>query len=132
MPEPFNRYDLTSARQHGRPGREIRPKSLTVDIHSHAMVPAAAEVVHGHRPPDPRAAFYTEETRALGRKQDADRTPYLTDLERRMKVFDDMGVDAQVISPAPRPVLLHGAAGGRDQSGPSRKRRHRRDRPFPC
>ena len=79
--EPFNRYDLTSARQHGRPGREIRPTSLTVDIHSHAMVPLAADVVRGHQTPDPRAAFYTEETRVLTRKQDEDRTPFLTDLE---------------------------------------------------
>ncbi len=101
MSEPFNRYDLTSARQHGRPGREIRPKSLTVDIHSHAMVPAAADLARPHLSPDPRAAFYTEETRVLGRKQDADRTPFLTDLDRRMRVFDEMGVDAQVISPAP-------------------------------
>jgi aminocarboxymuconate-semialdehyde decarboxylase len=99
--EPFNRYDLTSARQHGRTGREIRPKSLTVDIHSHAMVPAASDVVRSHQTPDPRAAFYTEETRILTRKQDADRTPYLTDLELRMRTFDDMGVDAQVITPAP-------------------------------
>ena len=101
MTEPFNRYDLTSARQHGRPGRDIRPKSLTVDIHSHAMVPAAVEVVRGHLHPDPRATFYTEETRVLGRKQDADRTPYLKDLELRLRTFDDMGVDAQVITPAP-------------------------------
>ena len=101
MAEPFNRYDLTSARQHGRPGREIRPRSLTVDIHSHALVPAAADVVRGHLTPDPRAEFYSEETRILGRKQDADRTPFLTDLERRMRTFDEMGVDAQVITPAP-------------------------------
>jgi aminocarboxymuconate-semialdehyde decarboxylase len=101
MSEPFNRYDLTSARQHGRPGREIRPRSLTVDIHSHAMVPAAADLARPHLSPDPRAAFYTEETRVLGRKQDADRTPYLTDLDRRFRLFDEMGVDAQVISPAP-------------------------------
>jgi len=101
VPEPFNRYDLTSARQHHRPGREIRPTSLTVDIHSHAMVRAAVDVVRGHLGPDPRATFYTEETRLLGRKQDADRTPYLNDLDLRMRTFDDMGVDAQVITPAP-------------------------------
>jgi len=99
--EPFNRYDLTSARQHGRPGREIRPKGLTVDIHSHASVPAAMDIVRPHLTPDPRAAFYSEETRLLGRKQDADRRPYLTDLDLRMRTFDEMGVDAQVISPAP-------------------------------
>jgi aminocarboxymuconate-semialdehyde decarboxylase len=107
LSEPFNRYDLTSARQHGRPGREIRPKSLTVDIHSHAQVPGAIEVVRGHLSADPRAAFYTEETRVLGRKQDADRTPYLIDLDRRMRTSDDMGVDAQVISPAPAQCYYH-------------------------
>ncbi len=58
-------------------------------------------VVRGHQSPDPRAQFYTEETRILTRKQDSDRTPYLTDLELRMRTFDEMGVDAQVITPAP-------------------------------
>jgi aminocarboxymuconate-semialdehyde decarboxylase len=101
LPEPFNRYDLTSARQHGRPGREIRPSSLTVDIHSHALVTAAADLVRPHLSPDPRAAFYSEETRLVGRKQDADTAPMLTRLDLRMAKFDEMGVDAQVISPAP-------------------------------
>jgi aminocarboxymuconate-semialdehyde decarboxylase len=107
LSEPFNRYDLTSARQHGRPGREIRPKSLTVDIHSHAQVPEAIEVVREHLSADPRATFYTEETRVLGRKQTTDRTPYLIDLDLRMRTFDDMGVDAQVISPAPAQCYYH-------------------------
>ena len=107
MSEPFNRYNLTRARQHGRPGREIRPKSLTVDMHSHAQVPGAVEVVRGHLSADPRAEFYTEETRVSGRKQTADRTPYLTDLDLRMRTLDDMGVDAQVISPAPTQCYYH-------------------------
>ena len=72
-----------------------------MDIHSHAMVPAAADIVAGHLTPDPRAAFYTEETRILTRKQDADRTPNLVDLDLRMRDFDAMGLDAQVITPAP-------------------------------
>ncbi len=37
----------------------------------------------------------------LTRKQDADRSPHLIDLDLRMKIFDEMGVDAQVITPAP-------------------------------
>lgn len=101
MTEPTNRYDLTAARAHGRPGREIRPASMTVDCHSHVLVPAAAAFVRPHQAPDPRAAGYTEETRILGRKQDADRTPNLTDLGLRLRDFDAMGLDAQVISPAP-------------------------------
>jgi predicted TIM-barrel fold metal-dependent hydrolase len=104
LSEPFSHYDLTSARQHGRPGREIRPKSLTVDIHSHAQVPGAVEVVRGHLSADPHAGFYTEETRVSGTKQTADRTPYLIDLDLRTRTFDDMGVGAQVISPSfPQP-----------------------------
>jgi aminocarboxymuconate-semialdehyde decarboxylase len=101
MPDPNNRYDLTAARAHGRPGREIRPRSLTVDIHSHVQVPDAADYVRPHQKPDPRASVYTEETRILTRKQDEDRTPNLIDLALRMRDFDAMGLDAQVISPAP-------------------------------
>jgi aminocarboxymuconate-semialdehyde decarboxylase len=101
MLEPNNRYDLTAARPHGRPGREIRPRGLTVDIHSHVQVPAAASYVKPHQVPDPRAGVYTEETRILSRKQDEDRMQNLVDLAPRMRDFDAMGVDAQVISPAP-------------------------------
>src|ERR1700758_2360146 len=101
MPDPNNRYDLTAARTHGRPGREIRPMSRTIDIHSHVLITAAAEYVRPHLLPDPRAALYTEDTRILTRKQDEDRTPNLTDLAMRMRDFDAMGVDAQIISPAP-------------------------------
>jgi aminocarboxymuconate-semialdehyde decarboxylase len=65
------------------------------------LVPAAAEFVRPHLHPDPRASVYTEDTRILTRKQDEDRTPNLVDLARRMRDFDAMGLDAQVISPAP-------------------------------
>ena len=101
MAEPTNRYDLTAARAHGRPGREIRPRSLTVDIHSHVLVPAAAAYVGPHQTPDPRSAVYSEDTRILSRQQDEDRTPNLVNLALRMRDFDAMGIDAQVISPAP-------------------------------
>ena len=101
MADPNNRYGLTAARTHERPGKEVRPRSLTVDIHSHAQVPSAAECAKPHLKPDPRASVYTEETRILTRKQDEDRMPNLLDLGLRMRDFDAMGVDAQVISPAP-------------------------------
>jgi aminocarboxymuconate-semialdehyde decarboxylase len=101
MPDPNNRYGLTAARLHQRPGSEIRPQSLTVDIHSHVQVPQAADYIRPHLQRDPRASFYTEETLILARKQDQDRTPNLVDLELRMRDFDAMGLDAQVISPAP-------------------------------
>ena len=101
MPGPNNRYGLTAARQHGRPGRETRPKSMTIDSHSHVSVPDAAKHAAPYLKPDPRGAAYTEETRILGRKQDTDRTPNLVDLGLRMRDFEEMGLDAQIVSPAP-------------------------------
>jgi aminocarboxymuconate-semialdehyde decarboxylase len=65
------------------------------------LVPAAAEFVGPHAQPDPRARLYTPETRDLTRKQDEDRRPNLVDLSVRLRDFDAMGIDAQVISPAP-------------------------------
>ncbi len=101
MADPNNRYGLTAARIHGRPGREIRPRGATIDIHSHVLVPGAAAFVRPHQTADARAKVYTEETRILTRRQDEDRTPNLVDLALRMRDFDAMGLDAQVISPAP-------------------------------
>jgi aminocarboxymuconate-semialdehyde decarboxylase len=74
---------------------------MTVDIHSHAGVEAAAELAKPHVPADPRGKMLTEETQFLTRKQDSDRTPNLLDLGLRMRDFEQMGLDAQVISPAP-------------------------------
>ncbi len=101
MAEPNNRYGLTSARAHDRSGRDNRQTGLTVDIHSHVSVPAAAQFVAPHLRPDPRATLYTEETRILARKQDSDRARNLSDLALRLRDFAEMGLDAQVISPAP-------------------------------
>lgn len=100
MPKPNNRYDLTAARAHRRPGREVRPRSQTMDIHSHVLVPEAAAIAKPHMASDPSSGVYTEETRILTQMQDKDRTPNLTDLDLPMRDFDAMGIDAQVISPA--------------------------------
>ena len=48
MPELWNKYGPTAARQHGKPGREVRPKSVTIDIHAHVDVPEAAKFVAPH------------------------------------------------------------------------------------
>ncbi|HET6306414.1 MAG TPA: hypothetical protein VFG12_04470, partial [Rhodopila sp.] len=96
MAESTNRYGLTAARAHGRPGRETRPAGRTVDSHTHVQLPEAADYVRPHLHPDPRAGAYTEETRILTRKQDEDRTPNLTDLALRLRDYDAMGLDAQI------------------------------------
>jgi aminocarboxymuconate-semialdehyde decarboxylase len=101
MTDQINRYGLTAARQHGRPGREIRPASLTVDAHAHMLVREAAEFVRPHLPPDPQAQFEAEETRALNRQQGIDRHKHLTDLDQRLLDMDAMGLDKQIVSPAP-------------------------------
>ena len=49
----WNKYEPTAARKHGKPGREIRPKSITIDIHSHVAVPQAGMFVKPHLDPAP-------------------------------------------------------------------------------
>src|SRR5262249_32320956 len=48
MADEWNKYEPTAAREHGQPGRETRPKSMTIDIHAHVAVPEAAEFVKPH------------------------------------------------------------------------------------
>ena len=66
---PWNKYGPTAARQHGRPGREIRPSSITVDFHSHVAIPRAAELVKPHLAAGamPLGRFASAETKALNR-----------------------------------------------------------------
>ncbi len=103
MTEESNHYGHTSARPQGRPGREARPSSLTVDMHSHVMVPAAAAMVQGHLDFStiPLAHFATPATQALNRKQDADRRPNMTDLGVRLADMDAAGIDVQIVMPPP-------------------------------
>jgi aminocarboxymuconate-semialdehyde decarboxylase len=103
MAEASNHYGATAARAHGKPGREMRPETLTVDIHAHVFVPEAAAIVAGHLDPKsiPLGRFATPETQALNRRQDADRRAVTMDHEQRIAVLDAMGVDMQVCAPAP-------------------------------
>src|SRR5205809_1952905 len=43
-----NKYEGTTARKHGKPGRKIRPQSTTIDIHSHVAVPQASAFLKPH------------------------------------------------------------------------------------
>ena len=65
MTEETNHYGATAARAHGRPGRELRPRSVTIDMHSHVLVPEAAALVAPHVDLStvPLAHFATEATR---------------------------------------------------------------------
>ena len=74
MAEIWNKYEPTAARKRGKPGRETRPKSLTVDMHAHVAVPRVADIVTPHlkQSTDPLVQHSTPETQALMAKQAAD------------------------------------------------------------
>jgi aminocarboxymuconate-semialdehyde decarboxylase len=101
--EVSNHYGPTAARRHGKPGREARPKSVTIDIHSHVMVPEAAAFANPHIDLSriPLAHFATDDTKALNRKQDADRTTVFTQVGPRLAELDAAGLDMQVVKPPP-------------------------------
>jgi aminocarboxymuconate-semialdehyde decarboxylase len=103
MPTQWNKYGPTAARQHGRPGREIRPNSITVDMHSHVAVPRAFEFVKPHLDlaTIPLAHFSTPETKALNQQQDTERTPRMVGYDERLSDLDAMGIDLQLVMPPP-------------------------------
>jgi aminocarboxymuconate-semialdehyde decarboxylase len=102
-----NRYAPTAARKQGKPGREARPKSTTIDIHSHVGVPAAAQIAQPHLDLSkiPLAHFATDNVRALNARQEADRRTRMTGLDNgldeRLRDMDDMGLDMQLVMPPP-------------------------------
>jgi predicted TIM-barrel fold metal-dependent hydrolase len=102
MPEQWNKYAPTAARRHGRPGRESRPKSVTIDVHSHVAVPAAAKFVEPYLDwaTIPLAHFANAETRALSQKQEADIRARVGH-DHRLADLDAMGIDVQIIAPPP-------------------------------
>lgn len=101
--EVFNRYGLTVARTHGRPGREVRPQSTTIDLHSHIFVPEAAEYVAPHIDwtTIPLGHFASIETKALNQKQDGDLRSRMTAYDERLADMDGMGLDMQLIMAPP-------------------------------
>jgi aminocarboxymuconate-semialdehyde decarboxylase len=100
-------YGPTAARKHGKPGRELRPKSTTIDIHSHVAVPAANAIVQPHLDPStiPLAHFSTPETTRINEQQQADRRARITGLDgglaERLRDLDEMGIDLQLVMPPP-------------------------------
>jgi aminocarboxymuconate-semialdehyde decarboxylase len=102
MSGQWNKYSATAARRHGKPGRELRPSSITIDIHSHVAVPAAAKFVEPYLDwaTIPLAHFANAETKALSQKQEAD-IRSRSGHEQRLADLDAMGIDVQIIAPPP-------------------------------
>jgi aminocarboxymuconate-semialdehyde decarboxylase len=99
-------YGPTAARKQGRPGRETRPATTTIDIHSHVAVPAAAAFVKPHLDIStiPLAFFSTPETKAVNAKQEIDRAPLFSSdgVAARLRDLDAMGIDIQLVMPPPQ------------------------------
>ncbi len=94
----------TAARKHGRPGREIRPKSTTVDIHSHVAIPQAGAFVKPHLDMSSASRsfhFANAETTALSQKQEDDIRSRITAYDERLTDLDAMGIDMQLVMPPP-------------------------------
>ena len=102
MPELWNKYGPTAARRHGKPGREARPTSVTVDIHSHVAVPEAAKFVEPYfdLKTVALAHFATPDSQALTGKQEAD-IRARRDHAHRLADLDAMAIDLQLIAPPP-------------------------------
>ena len=103
MADMWNKYEPTTARKRGRPGRETRPKSITVDMHAHVAVPRAAELVKPHLDMStiPLSRFANAETKALSAKQEADIKDRIAGNDQRLADLDAMGIDMQLVCPPP-------------------------------
>ena len=103
MTQQWNKYEATAARRHKKPGREVRPKSTTIDIHSHVAIPQAAAYVKPHLDMSTIALahFATAETKALSQKQEEDIRARITVYDERLADLDAMGIDLQLVMPPP-------------------------------
>src|SRR5262245_20659332 len=99
----WNKYERTAARSPGHAGRDIRPSSLTFDVHSHVAIPQAAAYVAPHLDMTtiPLAHFASPESKALGQKQESDIRARITGYDDRLKDLEAMGLDMQLVMPPP-------------------------------
>jgi aminocarboxymuconate-semialdehyde decarboxylase len=112
MANVWNKYANTAARKHGKPGREARPKSVTIDAHSHVAVPAAAQYIKPYLDLStiPLGHFSSAETKELNAKQEADIGSRIRgNYDERFADMDQMGVDVQLVMPPP-PQCYHTVA----------------------
>ena len=103
MTTQWSKYEATAARKRGKPGREVRPKTTTIDIHSHVAIPQAAAFAKPHLDMTtiPLAHFADAATKALNAKQEADIATRITAYDDRLADLDAMGLDLQLVMPPP-------------------------------
>jgi aminocarboxymuconate-semialdehyde decarboxylase len=98
-----NRYGRTAARIQDADGLARRPSSVTIDIHAHIVVPQAARLAQPHIDISrmPLAHFSDAASREINAQQEKDVREAMTTIERRLFDLDRMGIDIQVVAPAP-------------------------------
>jgi aminocarboxymuconate-semialdehyde decarboxylase len=103
MIDAKNRYGRTAARNHDADGLARRPSSTTIDIHAHIVVPQAAKLAGPHVDLSrvPLAHFANAETKDINAQQEKDVAEVMTTIDRRLFDLDKMGIDIQVVAPAP-------------------------------
>jgi aminocarboxymuconate-semialdehyde decarboxylase len=97
-------FTCTAADAGGGAAAPARPRrGLRVDIHCHVACPEASRAAQAQQQPgdEPMQLWASEATRAVNRQQAIDAAPKLTSPAIRLQVMDRMGIDVQVISPAP-------------------------------
>ncbi|HEY4200396.1 MAG TPA: amidohydrolase family protein [Devosiaceae bacterium] len=96
-------YGPTAARTHGLPGRETRPSTTTVDMHTHVWSVEAAALANQHLEAGKTGIerLAVSETKSIMAKQVADRRPLQIDWRPRLVDMDAMGIDIQVLTPVP-------------------------------
>ncbi len=98
-----NRYGRTAARIHDADGLARRPSSATIDIHAHIVVPQAAKLAQPHVDISriPLAYFSDAASKEVNAQQEKDIGEIMTTIDRRLRALDRMGIDIQVVAPAP-------------------------------
>jgi aminocarboxymuconate-semialdehyde decarboxylase len=98
-----NRYGRTAARIHDADGLARRPSSVTIDIHAHIVVPQAAKLAQPHVDISriPLAYFSDAASKEINAQQEKDVGEIMTTIDQRLFDLDRMGIDIQVVAPAP-------------------------------
>ena len=86
-----------------RPTSAKRPSVATVDVHSHVMVPASAEMTRPHFKPEyePRILYSSPVTKAVNADFYRLAESRFTDPATRLSDMDAMGIDTQLVSLTP-------------------------------
>ena len=100
---PLDPYGATAGRQH-MAGKPPRPKTVTVDLHSHMQITASIEFVKPHLPAEGASTNFqisNPRTREISTNQFISRKAEWTDVGTRLADMDKMDLDVMAVSCLP-------------------------------